>query len=46
VIYCYHKENKPIPLLQISANADQENLTAKQKMSLKKPFDVIIESFD
>ena len=34
MIYCCHNEIKPILLLQIYAKADQENLTAKQEMSL------------
>ena len=45
VIYYYHDARKPILLLLIYAQADQENLTAKQKTRLRKYVGAIIEEF-
>ena len=45
VIYYYHNENKPILLLQIYAKADQEDLTGKQRIRLKKLVDELLDHF-
>jgi hypothetical protein len=45
VIYYYHNETKPILLLQIYAKADQEDLTGKQRIRLKKLVDELLDNF-
>ena len=45
VIYYYHDESKPILLLLIYAKADQENISAAQKVQLKKYTDEITDEF-
>ncbi len=45
VIYYYHNERKPLLLLLIYAKATQDNLTAAQKVQLRKHVAAIIDEF-